>query len=226
MPPLPERIDTVLSLGPLDAFADWFHREGLPGARVVALGSTGREDKKSSSDPAEQNVSLALSEAEARLFAAGRRLGATITLLRPTLIYGHGRDVSLTSMLALARKFGMAVLPTGASGLRQPVHVDDVAGAVLSCLDASASFDLAFDLPGGERLTFRAMVERSLARAQPGLRVWSIPQWLFRFALAVAGTIGIRPVGPGFMERLGLDQIAEIGPASEAFGYRPRDFQP
>lgn len=226
MPVLPEGIDTILSLGPLDAFADWFDRAGLPGVRVVALGSTGRADKKDSNDPKEQEVALALADAEARLFAAGQRLGATITLLRPTLIYGRGRDVSLSSMLALARRTRMVVLPSGASGLRQPVHVDDVAGAVLSCLDAPATFGRGFDLPGGERLSFRAMVQRSLQQQAPGTIVWVIPRILFQIALAVAGMVGIRPVGSGFLARVSRDQIAELEPARKAFEYQPRGFEP
>jgi nucleoside-diphosphate-sugar epimerase len=226
MPPLPGGIDTILSLGPLDAFADWYEREGLPGVRIVALGSTGRTDKAGSGDPEEQAVAQALADAEARLFAAGQRRQARITLLRPTLIYGHGRDASLSWMLALARRFGVVLLPSGASGLRQPVHVDDVADAVLACLDAPATFDRSYDLPGGERLTFRAMVERSLARRAPKARVWVVPRSLFRAALVVAGVAGLRRPGRGFLERVARDQIAESGPARDAFGYRPRGFEP
>jgi nucleoside-diphosphate-sugar epimerase len=226
MPVLPEGIDTILSLGPLDAFADWFERAGLPGARVVALGSTGRADKKDSTDPKEQAVALALADAETRLFAAGDRLGATITVLRPTLIYGRGRDVSLSSMLALARRTRVVVLPSGASGLRQPVHVDDVAGAVLSCLDAPAAFGRGFDLPGGERLSFRAMIQRSLQHQAPGTTVLVIPRVLFKIALAVARMAGVRAVGSGFIARISRDQVAELEPAEQAFGYRPRGFEP
>jgi hypothetical protein len=56
--------------------------------------------------------------------------------------------------------------------------------------------------------------------------VWVIPRLLFQIALAVAGMFGIRPVGRGFLERVGRDQIADPGPAQEAFGYCPRGFEP
>jgi len=226
MPPLPQGIDTVLSLGPLDAFADWFERVELPGVRVIALGSTGRQDKRDSNDPRERDVAVALSGAEGRLFAAGFRRGAAITVLRPTLMYGRGRDDSMSAMLALARRFGVVVLPAGATGLRQPVHVDDVAGAVLACLAEAASEGHAFDLPGGEKLAFRAMVERSLARHAPGVRVRVVPRALFRSLLALVGLAGIRPVGPGFLERVGRDQVADGSTAGKALGYRPRGFEP
>lgn len=226
MPPLPEHLDTILSLGPLDAFADWFAQSGLADVRIVALGSTGHEDKRDSADPEEQGVAWALSAAESRLFAAGRRQNATITVLRPTLTYGHGRDASLSSMLAMAQRWGWVVLPAGAVGLRQPVHVDDVADAVLACLETPASVGRTFDLPGGERLGFRAMVERSLARHAPQARVAIVPRWLFRIALATAAGFGMRPVGPGFVERTRRDQVADPEPARTVFGFQPRVFDP
>jgi nucleoside-diphosphate-sugar epimerase len=40
------------------------------------------------------------------------------------------------------------------------VHADDLAGAALAALDAPGAADRAFDLPGGETLSYRAMVER------------------------------------------------------------------
>jgi len=226
MPPLPDGIDTILSLGPLDAFADWFDRSGLRGVRVVALGSTGREDKRDSVDPEERGVARRLTEAEARLFGAGQRQRSAITLLRPTLIYGRGRDASLSPMLAMARRWGRVVLPSGATGLRQPVHVDDVADAVLACLDCPASQGRSFDLPGGERLEFRAMVERSLARYAPQAKLLILPRWLFRAGMVAAAAIGFRPVGPGFVDRCRRDQIADPSPAHAVFGYQPRDFSP
>ena len=226
MPPLPEGIDTILSLGPLDAFADWFDHSALRGVRIVALGSTGREDKRDSVDPEERGVARRLSDAEARLFGAGQRQRSAITLLRPTLIYGRGRDASLSPMLAMARRWGRVVLPAGATGLRQPVHVDDVADAVLACLDCPASEGRSFDLPGGERLEFRAMVQRSLARYAPQAKLVILPRWTFRVGVAAAAVVGFRPVGPGFVDRCRRDQVADPGPAHTTFGYQPRDFSP
>jgi nucleoside-diphosphate-sugar epimerase len=226
MPDLPAGIDTVLSLGPLDAFVAWFESAGLAPGRVVALSSTGRDDKRDSTDPAERRIAEVLDGAERRLFELGRERGANITVLRPTLIYGGGRDRTLSAMVALARRFGVVVLPVGATGLRQPVHVEDVAGAVLACLRADATAGRAYDLPGGETISFRAMVERSIGRQRPGTPVWTVPRWLFQSALAVAGRFGFKPVSSGFADRAARDQTADPSEAQRDFGYRPRRFEP
>ena len=66
--------------------------------------------------------------AEDSLFEYGRRGGVAVTVLRPTMLYGSGRD-SLSQLVATAHRWRLLPLPAGATGLRQPVHVGDVARA-------------------------------------------------------------------------------------------------
>lgn len=219
--------DILLSLGPLDAFAHWYC-SALPAAsRVIALGSTGLHDKSDSSDPKERELAGRLADAEASLFEAGRRSGAAITVLRPTLLYGSGRDRSLTPLVALARRWRVLPLPSTAKGLRQPVHVEDVAAAILGCLDAPAALTAgrAFDLPGGEVLAFDAMVRRSLACHAPGARVLLLPGFAFRALALLAACFGKGPA-PGSLSRMAADQAADATPARLAFGYEPGPFRP
>src|SRR5699024_643527 len=144
--------DTIVSLGPLDAFAQWHAQVDTGARRVLALGSTGVHDKRDSADPADRDVAQRLAAAEARLFETAAARGTAATVLRPTLIYGGGRDRSLTPLAALARRLRVLPLPRSARGMRQPVHVDDVAAAVVAALAAPAAHGRAFDLPGGETL--------------------------------------------------------------------------
>lgn len=226
MPTLPDGLDAVLSLGPLDAFADWFAAAAPHGLRVIALGSTGRVDKRDSSDPLERALADRLQTAERLLFEAARARGAAVTVLRPTLLYGNGRDRSLTPLVALARRWRVVPLPWSAQGRRQPVHVDDVAGAVLACLHAPATAGQAYDLPGAETLAFDAMVRRALAVHAPGSRVLRLPWPVFDLALWLAGRVGIADGSAGALDRLSRDQVADAGPASSAFGWAARGFVP
>jgi nucleoside-diphosphate-sugar epimerase len=226
MPPLPGDIDCILSLGPLDAFADWFVASAPPVLRVVALGSTGREDKLHSPDPAERELARVLADAEDRLFEAGRKRGVAVTLLRPTLLYGSGRDQSISRLLRTARRWHWLPLPRSAIGLRQPVHVADVADAVLRCRDAAGTAGRAYDLSGGEILRFDEMLRRTLARRAPGARVVRLPTFFFRVAMRLAAWLGRASIHPGVLERLRSDQLADHSAASQAFGFKPRRFDP
>lgn len=216
----------ILSLGPLDAFAVWFAAAESKARRVIALGSTGRDDKRLSADPAERELADRLVAAENLLFATAQARGVALTLLRPSLVYGGGRDRSLSPMIERARRWGVLALPSTATGLRQPVHVADVAAAVLACLDAPATAGRTYDLPGGEVLAFDQMVRRALERHAPGCRVLRLPAGLFGLAARLARWLDPGTPGPGAISRIALDQLADATPAKRDFGYAPRGFQP
>lgn len=226
MPEIPADVGTIISLGPLDAFADWFDASEQGCSRVIALSSTGQADKFDSIEAAERDLAQRLRTAEARLFEAGARRGIAVTVLRPTLLYGSGRDLTLSRLVGMGRRWGVVVLPSSATGLRQPVHVADVAAAVLDCLDVSRTSGQSYDLPGGEILAFDAMVRRYLARHAPGCRLALLPTPLFKLGLRAAGVLRRSPVSPGLLARLEHDQLADSGAAREAFGYEPRQFEP
>lgn len=226
MPEIPPDVDCILSLGPLDAFVAWFVAAAPHVSRVVAIGSTGRLDKLQSLDASERDTAQRLVSAEEQLFRVGRQRGIAVTVLRPTLLYGSGRDQTLSPLVKVARRFHFLLLPATATGLRQPVHVADVADAVLRCRDSAAAFGNAYDLPGAETLSVAAMVRRAVARQAPGCRVLSFPTLFFRIGLASLRLFRRPGISQGWLQRLRNDQVADPAPAIHAFGYRPRRFDP
>lgn len=217
--PLPARLDAIFSVGPLDAFARWFERARFEGApHVVALGSTSIDSKRDSIDAAERDVATRLREAEARLATAAARRGSAWTVLRPTLIYGAGLDRSLTLIARSALRWRVFPRLHGASGLRQPVHADDLAQACLAVVRHSACAARTYALGGGERLSFEAMLER--VRVALPRRCLSVPMPLAGARmLARAGLVPRAAV-----ERLRLDLVADDRAARADFGWAPRAF--
>jgi nucleoside-diphosphate-sugar epimerase len=222
----PPECARILSLGPLQAFSDWVLRARPDTPRIVAIGSTGRVHKRDSPSPAERAEAQQLQDAETALLDYGRRAGVAVTVLRPSLLYGNGRDRSLTPLAARARRLHLLPWPASATGLREPVHVEDVARAVLACLDAEGSHGRGFDLPGGEALPFDRMVERTLARHAPGARLLRLPEAFFRAGAGLAGLAGKGGAVKGWLWRARRDQLADGVAARECFGYAPRAFEP
>ena len=212
--------DVLLSLGPLDALAAAVDEGRLRAGRIVAFGSTSVHAKAHSPDAAERALAARLAAAERRLAVAARRQGAALFLLRPTLVWGGGRDRTVSRIVALARQFSLLPLPLSAPGLRQPVRVDDLADAALAALVLPASAAGAYDLPGGERLAFGLMLRRSVAAGAPGCRPLPLPWRLLR----AAAPLSPRWAGP--LDRLGADLIFSAAPAEAQFGWAPRGFQP
>ena len=227
VPALPPNIEAIISCGPLDAFARWYAAHASAAPRVIAFGSTSADTKRGSSDPAERDVAQRLRDGEATLLDAAARRDAALTLLRPTLVYGAGRDATLTRIATLARRWGRFPLPRNARGLRQPVHVVDLAEAAAACLGNEATHGRTYALPGGETLAYRDMVARVLACLAPPPALVELPSPLFNLALLVAQASGrATHLGEAAVTRMRSDLVFDPAPAQRDFGYAPRPFRP
>jgi len=224
---LPEAVDVVFSTGPLDGFAQWYARGQVATRRVVAFGSTSLDTKQASADAYERDIVARLQAAERLVFDTALANGASATVLRPTLVYGAGRDQTLARIAAMGRRMGFFVLPRGANGKRQPVHVDDLAHAALAVVDAPATDGKAYALPGGETLAYRDMVARTLAALDPPAKLWEVPMPVFRTALWLVRNAGMmRGLTDDAVARMREDLVFDASPAWRDFGYAPRPFEP
>lgn len=223
---LPEQaVDAVFSCGPLDHFARWYAASAIAASRVVAFGSTSVDVKQDSSEPAERDVARRLREAERLLFdsAAARNVAATV--LRPTLVYGAASDKTLTKIAALATRTGFFVLPANANGLRQPVHVQDLADAAMQVIEHPATGAQAYALGGGEVLGYAEMVRRTLACLPARPRLLRVPAALFKLALRLAHAGGrLQSMNAAALARMTEPLAFDIEPARRDFGYAPRAF--
>jgi nucleoside-diphosphate-sugar epimerase len=217
VPALPAA-SAIVCFGPLQAFAHWLATTAPANApRIVATSSMSAQSKADSPVPAERAIARELQQGEAALAAACATLGCAWTVLRPTLIYGVGRDHSLTPLARRALRWRVFPRPAG-RGLRQPVHADDVAQAVLAALDRPAQRIVA--IGGGERLVAAQM----FARVQHSLPVATLPlplpTWLLRLAARAL------PHLRGQLGRLDADLIADNSELERLLGIRPRAFHP
>jgi uncharacterized protein YbjT (DUF2867 family) len=226
LPALPTQVDAIVSCGPLDAFAQWYGASRIECDRVLAFGSTSVDVKRGSADPRERDVARRLRAGEEGVFAAAALRSAHATLLRPTLIYGAGRDATLTRIARLARRWGRFPLPRNATGRRQPVHVEDLASAAFAVLGSTASHGQTYALPGGEALPYREMVRRVLAVLDPPASLLELPSPLFNLALVAAKLAGGTGLGEAAVRRMRTDLVFDDAPARRDFGYAPRAFRP
>jgi nucleoside-diphosphate-sugar epimerase len=224
IPSLPDGA-TIFSLGPLDAFAEWLAANRPRGARIVAIGSRSIDTKRNSTDAGERDVADRLARAEESLTRMAEG-GTRITVLRPTLIYGAGLDRSLTPIVAFARRWRVFPYIVGANGLRQPVHADDLAAACVA-LARTMPPRRAYDVGGGERIAFSAMMRRVRT---------SLPSFAFGLpvplALVNAGagfarsSPAFRAASAGALARMRDDLIVDQSAAAADFGWSPRAFEP
>lgn len=220
----------LICLGPLDLFATWlsWQHPGTTLRQVIAFGSTSVRTKRASAAAGERALAQRLRDAEATLAAECARLRVRWTLLRPTLVHGGDQDL-VARIGAIAARWRVYPRPLGRVGraLRQPVHVDDLAQAVLAALDNPAACDRAFDLGGAEVLSLARLCRRAaLANTRCAMPLPLPMAWLLR----IAATLGLLPasaaLSPDSLQRMLQDQTCDNQPARDALGYAPRSFQP
>ena len=166
-----------------------------------------------------------LAAAEQKIVAACEQSNVGWTILRPTLIYAEGRDINITPLSRLIRRFGFMPLVGEASGLRQPVHAEDLAIGAISAASSATTVNKFYCLPGGETLSYREMIGRIFDGLRQPRRTISVPVSVWR-----AGFMLAKPLFPNANVAMGTrmtkDMVFDSTPATKDFGWNPRIFNP
>jgi nucleoside-diphosphate-sugar epimerase len=195
--------------------------------RVIAMGSTSRFSKAGSEHGGERRVAASLADAESDLACRCASAGVAWTLFRPTMIYGVGLDRNISLIARFIVRFGFFPLIGRGTGLRQPVHADDLAQACIQALDHSGTHARAYDLAGGELLSYREMVTRVFIALGQRPRFLRLPPRLFRVALRAAAMLpSLDYLTAEMAERMNTDLCFDSSSAVRDFGYTARNFQP
>ena len=217
-----------VSVIPIWALPEHFPRLAASGARhVVQLSSTSQFTKLHSPDPAEAELAERLIEGETVFRSWAEARGIAWTILRPTLIYGAGRDRNVSEIARFVRRFGFFPVMGAARGLRQPVAAEAVARACIGALAAPLAANRAYNISGAETLTYRGMVERVFASMGRRPLTPSIPPSLFAAAVACLRLLPrYRHWNTAMAERMNTDMVFDHTAAANDFGYAPGPFVP
>jgi nucleoside-diphosphate-sugar epimerase len=153
-----------------------------------------------------------------------RSLPGRWTILRPTMIYGDAADRNLSRLFRFVARSPVVPLPGGGRALVQPVHVADLARAVVEVLECQATARNAYELPGGEAVPLRELVLR-VARLLGRRRLLLLPLPIAPMALAAGAwhRLGLAPrVSSEQVRRLAEDKAFSYEAARRDWGYSPR----
>jgi uncharacterized protein YbjT (DUF2867 family) len=193
--------------------------------RVVLFTSTSIVTKLNSDIPAEREGLQRLAEGEQQTIDMCTRMGVGWTVLRPTMIYDEGRDANVSRLARLIQKVGVMPLAGGGSGLRQPVHAEDLAIGALNAASSDAAKNNVYALPGPEAIAYREMVGRIFDGLGKPRRIIAVPPVLWRAAFALAAPL-LPNANAAMGERMAKDMVFDPAPAVRDFGWSPRGFHP
>ena len=220
-------IETWICLAPIWVLPEHFSMLKTFGAkRVIALSSTSRITKATSSDKDEQKLAARMADAEEELSNWAEKEQVAWTILQPTLIYGLGKDRNICELASFIHRFGFYPLCGPTRGLRQPIHLEDVANACYLVLNSDSAINRTYIISGGEVLPYREMVGRIFEAMGKRPRFFRVPLFLFRPVISVLRCFPrFNDWSVSMVERMNKDMAFEHSEAEHDFGFAPRKFQ-
>ena len=216
-----------ICLAPIWVLPDYFNwLKSLGAKRIIALSSTSRFTKVNSEDPSETATVKKLVEGEEKLIQWANDNHVEWIILRPTLIYGGGKDKNISVIARFIRRYGLFPLFGKGVGLRQPIHAKDVAMACYQALNQETVSNQEYNISGGEKLTYWEMVNRVFTALGKKPRFVTLPLPVLKFGLSAMRMIPrYRRLTLGMFIRMTQDMIFEHDAASRDFGFSPRPFE-
>lgn len=152
--------------------------------------------------------------------------GLETTILRPTMIYGTPGDRNMIRLVRWLNRW--PVLPVFGSGrsLQQPVHVSDVAWAVVQALGEPSTIGRQFNISGAAPLAYNDVVRLTAQALGRRVRLLHIPAQPVVVLLQATERLGITlPIKAEQILRLNEDKAFSHAEAAVAFGYAPIPFE-
>jgi nucleoside-diphosphate-sugar epimerase len=195
--------------------------------RVIGIGSTSVFSKANSTDAGERELAARLSSVEEAIRQNCGTFGINWTIFRPTLVYDCSHDKNVTQIARFIERYGFFPLLGQAGGLRQPVHADDLAEACVIALDQPITFNRAYNLSGGETLSYRKMVEKIFYSLGKPVRLVTVPDWVYYWSIRASRfAFGKQNLTPEMATRMNMDLCFPHHEATRDFGFAPRSFIP
>ena len=214
----------LLPIWVLPDYFDWL--KSLGAKRIVALSSTSRFTKVESQDPTETEIVKMLVQGEEKLIRWATAHDVEWVILRPTLIYGGGKDKNISTIVRFIRRFGFFPILGKGQGYRQPIHVDDVAMACYQALNQDSVSNQAYNISGSEKLTYREIVNRVFTALGKKPRLISLPLPVLKVGLAVMKMIPrYRYLTLAMITRMNEDMVFDHDAATRDFGFSPQPFE-
>jgi nucleoside-diphosphate-sugar epimerase len=213
--------DTVICAASIRMLANAVEGVKLPtNIGITAVSSASAVTKVDSPFPRDARLSQELLAAESMIATA---FGGNTRILRPTMIYGSGRDNNVAQIARLLARTHVFPLVGGGAGLRAPVHVDDLAQVAVTAAAASRILS-PVHVPGGERLTFREVVRRIASAAN--IRYMEIAMPSFPFAFGGRHLANVGRLGGSLAACVRMSQDLTVPDDAAVFGVHRRGFYP
>jgi NADH dehydrogenase len=137
-------------------------------------------------------------------------------IFRPSIVFGP-EDEFFNRFAALAQTSPFLPLIAGGRTRFQPVFVGDVALAIAQAVEGEAKAGLVYELGGPEILTFKQLMQRTLAYCGRSRLLLPVPGWMAKLAAVLTKPLpqSLRPLTVDQVRMLERDNIVSADAVTE-----------
>jgi len=152
--------------------------------------------------------------------------GLQYTILRPTMIYGSPHDRNMWRLIRFMRYSPVVPVYGDGNYLQQPIHVDDVAQAVVSCLSRDQTVCKSYNIAGRHPLSYNEVIDTIARQMNRQVRKFHIPFRPVVSALAFFERLRLPTlIKAEQILRLNEDKSFSYEDAQRDFEFRPLTFE-
>jgi nucleoside-diphosphate-sugar epimerase len=152
--------------------------------------------------------------------------GLEHTILRPTMIYGSPRDRNMWRLIRFLRTSPIAPIFGDGTSLQQPIYVDDVALAILSCISHEETIGKSYNIAGKYPLTYNDVIDKIARLLGKHVRKVHIPSGPVVSLLGFTERFPIPlPIKSEQVLRLNENKNFSYEDAQKDFGFNPLTFE-
>ena len=152
--------------------------------------------------------------------------GLKYTILRPTMIYGSWRDRNMWRLIRFIHDSPVVPVFGNGNSLQQPIYVDDVAQAVVSCLANDRTIHKIYNIAGKDPLTYNEVIDTIARQLKKQILKIHIP---FKPVVSVLGFLErlhiLLPIQAEQVLRLNENKNFSSAEAQRDFGFSPLSFE-
>lgn len=148
------------------------------------------------------------------------------TIVRPTMIYGTPDDRNIARLVRLLRRTPVIAVPGGGTKLQQPIHVEDLAKAIVEAVERDVAIHRAYDVAGPVPLTLVELIREAGSVVGRDPKLVPVPLGPAIRAMRLYERVSSSPrIKAEQLERLAEDKAVSIEAARRDLDFSPRPFR-
>lgn len=190
--------------------------------KLVFVGSTSKFQKVNSKDPKEIDLVTRMTAAEEII----NKSKQNTIIIRPTMLYGIDKDKDILTLIKFMNRFHVFPIIGKGEGLKQPVHVFDVADAVLKTMYSEKLVKNEYNIPGAKSIEYKEIILSIKKNLKKPVIVLNILLSLAKIGFKIYKSFNPKTiVNISMVNRVNKSFIFDFDSAKRDFDYKPMTFE-